>query len=243
MNKKSPQNTILAWDFHDVVAYKPLGTMAVRGLSLIKNADNRWQLAKLLFSPTFWSTVSSTGHATNSGDRIIEKMIEKYPELLAHHRDEIYEIANLHQIDQEVMDIIKQLRELGYKQVLASNIGPESLGRMRKKYPELFALFDELYFDGSVDKKGVRYTQLVKPHTAYYEGLRNFLDDHGITQPQIIFIDDKKENITGARQSNVGIDGIRFLNATQLRKMLKKKGIVVKKWVVRATKNTKEKFA
>jgi FMN phosphatase YigB (HAD superfamily) len=218
MGRFTHENTIIAWDFHDVIAYKPMGAMVWESINFIKNASNRWELIKLSFSPSFVKELWSKISAGKSGDRIIEEIIALYPHELAQHKEKIYAIATMHFIHPEMIDVIMQLKKLGYIQVLASNIGAESLPRMQQKYPELFALFDGLFYDGALNKNGVHCTCQVKPNVGYYQGLKEFLMEHRWQQPYIIFIDDKKENIEGAFNANVGIVGIQFLNPAQLRK-------------------------
>lgn len=220
-------NAIIAWDFHGVIVQKPLASMLARAVTVIKNADNRWQLIKLLASPSFMSELLF-GSVT-SCDRTIENFIARFPEQIERHKEEIYEIANMHVLDEAVVDIMEQLKQQGYAQVLASNIGGESLHRMQAKFPHLFEKFEALFYDGPqypATASNVCTTEL-KPNGRYYHAFKQFLAQKHLLKEYIVFIDDKKENIVGAQKANVGIDAIQFFSAEQLRKELKKRGIIV----------------
>ncbi len=220
-------NALIAWDFHGVIVQKPLASMLARAVSVIKNADNRWELLKLILSPSFMSELLF-GSVT-SCDRTIENFIARFPEQIERHKEEIYEIANMHVLDNAVVDIIDQLRQQGYVQVLASNIGSESLQRMQAKFPHLFEKFDALFYDGPqypASSSNACTTEL-KPNGRYYHAFKQFLAKKHLLKEYIVFIDDKKENIVGARKVDIGIDAIQFFNAEQLRKELKKRGISV----------------
>ncbi|HEX2978619.1 MAG TPA: hypothetical protein VHO47_05850 [Candidatus Babeliales bacterium] len=225
----TPQNAVIAWDFHDVIAYKPIGAMTWESIKIVRDADNRWELIKLLFSPTFIKELWYGLGQTKSGDRMIEEIVALHPTELSEHKEKIYSVATLHYISPEMIDIITRLKELGYVQVLASNIGHESLMRMEKKYPQVFSLFDGLFYDGAFKKNGERYTYKVKPSIEYFQALKEFLVERNWEQSHIIFIDDRRDNIDAAQNAAVGIDGIQFINASQLREELKKRGMLENK--------------
>ena len=101
-----------------------------------------------------------------------------------------------------------------------------SLWENEKHYPDLFALFDDSFYDGATNARSERYTHSVKPAAEYYKGLKDFLTDRNFAREKTIFIDDKCENISGARKANVGIDAIHFRGPEQLREEFKKRGFV-----------------
>ena len=224
--KFSPSNTVIAWDFHDVFAYKPVFKMAGQFTSLIWHAPNSWELIRFLFSPTFVREVYLQKKALDTGERILEKMMVDHPQTLGQHRNEIFSIINLHELDQRMVDLLAKLKSLGYKNVLASNIGPESLKLMQREHPEFFALFDGLYFDGTKNSLGKLYSCHLKPSLDYFKGLKQYLIDIGINFPHIIFIDDRRANLDGARMADVGIEPFHFVSYRQLMNELTKKGIL-----------------
>ena len=127
--KYTPENTVVAWDFHDVIAHKPIAQMAWSSIKILKDAENQWDLIKLLCSPSFAKEVWYGPSEKKSSDRLIEFLIERHPHELAVHKEKIYAVANMHYMNPEVVAIITQLKNAGYVQVLASNIGSESLGK------------------------------------------------------------------------------------------------------------------
>ncbi|MBI2775526.1 hypothetical protein HYX58_05955 [Candidatus Dependentiae bacterium] len=78
---------------------------------------------------------------------------------------------------------------------------------------------------------GERYTYKVKPTIEYFQALKEFLVEHKWNQGQIIFIDDRKDNTEASVK--VGIDGIQFASAAQLRDELKKRGIILENEKIR----------
>lgn len=105
-----------------------------------------------------------------------------------------------------VVDILKELKLLGYKIYFLSNFHLLAFEDVTKRYN-----FFEM-FDGGV----VSYNEkLIKPDIHIYDKL---VRTYGISPHESIFIDDTKENIEGAE--DLGFKTILFTTSTDLREKL-----------------------
>lgn len=118
---------------------------------------------------------------------------------------------------EDTFELVKELHENGVKQVILSNISSSSFGILNKHYPEHFG-----YFDMSKSLANAHFVFTRKPHGKYYTKFLKL--NNGINPGDMIFFDDKPENIKGARAH--GIDGQIFCNAAQARTILKQKGLL-----------------
>ena len=108
--------------------------------------------------------------------------------------------------------ILKQLKKKGYKLYILSNIGEKSLKCIEERHPDVFKLFDGIYT--ASDRDGY----IKKPQPEIY---KRYLDKFGQNPNELIFIDDKKSNLTAAKK--FGIDTIHFTSAKNLFKVLSKR--------------------
>ncbi len=115
---------------------------------------------------------------------------------------------------EDVFNLVKTLNKNGIKQVILSNISRKGYCRLACKYPSYFKYFNQ---SGSLaDAQGLRFR---KPRTKYY---KYFLRKNNDIQPKnIIFFDDKSENIKKARKNS--IDAHLFCNAAETERVLKQK--------------------
>ena len=119
--------------------------------------------------------------------------------------------------NEDTFKLVEELHEMGIRQVILSNISSRSYEKLSERYPEHFSYFDRA---GSLADSHFLLTR--KPHGKYYN---KFMERHPEIGPQeVLFFDDKPENIKGAR--SFGIDGQLFLNAEQARTILKNKGLL-----------------
>lgn len=216
----TPQNTVLAWDLHDVLVKKQPMVMAKQAWDIIWNADNKLGLCALILNPFYWRDVYRIKQEVDVSDVLLERLAAKYPAMQP-HLEKCLELTNLHVPMPESVEILQELENSGYANFLASNIGTTSSGIMQKKHSALFNSFKGLYVASKENGK--------KPDPEYYVGLKAFLDANGQAGKQVIFIDDKSKNVKGAVDAHVGITGIRFTNAQQLRADLKKFGFNLSK--------------
>ena len=112
--------------------------------------------------------------------------------------------------NKEMTDWLASLRGAGYKTALLSNMQFDMIAHVRAKFPWLRD-FDHQIFSSEV--------RLVKPDPALY--LR-CLEKLGTQASETIFIDDREENVAGARA--VGMTAFRFRSLPELRRDLQSAG-------------------
>lgn len=120
------------------------------------------------------------------------------------------EFEKRYQVNQEVLTIVQEMKNLGYPLAVLSNTISPHLEFMRSK--RLFDLFDVTIFSNEVGYE--------KPAREIYEITLKKLN---VQADQTFFVDDLPENIEGA--DDVGIHGILFTDAVKLREDIQKLGV------------------
>jgi putative hydrolase of the HAD superfamily len=149
-----------------------------------------------LTTKQYWESVARKANVEPAPDVI---------DALAQWDKEIWSRAN-----REMTDWLASLRAAGYKTALLSNMQPDMIAHVRAKFPWLRD-FDHQIFSSEV--------RLVKPDPALY--LR-CLERLGTQASETIFIDDREENVAGARA--VGMTAFRFRSLPELRRDLESAG-------------------
>lgn len=111
-----------------------------------------------------------------------------------------------------ILSLVRKLKEDGYKTALLSNIEEPST-----------VLFDELSYKDLFD--AVMFScrcRIAKPHPQIYQ---RTLEDLAIPAEEALFIDDREENIEGARA--VGLRGILYQNKEQTYSDLQQAGVAI----------------
>jgi len=103
------------------------------------------------------------------------------------------------------VEVLADLKAGGTKLALLSNAGPDFGSYFR--HGPLSDWFDAFYVSGEL--------RLLKPEAAIYQ---HVLDDLGISPDQMVFTDNKAENVAGAEA--LGITGHVFTDAAALREFL-----------------------
>src|SRR6266849_1860223 len=116
-------------------------------------------------------------------------------------------------INPTMLEWLKQMQSSGVKTGLLSNMPVDMIRHVRQQFAWLND-FDHQTFSAEV--------RLVKPDPAIY---RHSLDGLGVQASEALFVDDKAQNIEGARA--VGMLAIQFCSTTQLRDDLLKLGFSV----------------
>lgn len=111
----------------------------------------------------------------------------------------------------DTVNILKRLKEKGYKLYYLSNFHDIAFKKMKEKY-DFFNLFD-----GGV----VSYEdKLLKPDERIY---KTILNRYNLIAEESIFIDDTKINVKAAKEAN--IEGLVFENTNKLKEDLKDLGV------------------
>lgn len=106
----------------------------------------------------------------------------------------------------ESVDILMDLKRRGYPVYGLTNFNHEKWQVALQEFPFL-RLFDGRIVSGEV--------KLAKPDPAIYKTL---LDTYKLNPRECLFIDDREENVQGAR--NVGIEAVQFVSPRQLERDL-----------------------
>lgn len=155
-----------------------------------------WQVLKLLF----------TGGVV---EQAVLNIKIKYPKL-AGVIPFALKIIN-HQIPKpEMVQLLQELNSQGYKLLIFSNIGEQSISILKHKYPEIFNLFaGELVASASDNYLSKPQPAAFKKFLAKFSDLNNFL-----------LIDDRDKNLQAAQAC--GIQGLKFKSSMQLALALSK---------------------
>jgi putative hydrolase of the HAD superfamily len=149
-----------------------------------------------LTTAQYWATV-----ARQAGVDLAPDVIDA----LAQWDKEMWSRANT-----EMTGWLASLRAAGYKTALLSNMQSDMIAHVRAKFPWLKD-FDQQIFSSEL--------RLVKPDPALY---RRALEKLGTRPSETIFIDDREENVAGARA--VGMTAFRFRSLPELRRDLASAG-------------------
>lgn len=201
----------LAWDLHAVLFDVDLiGWIKLLGLYGLLSLAVMWLLYTLLgmrgilfvivsfFIVTldFCSRVGS--FAWEHGHRpVIEHVWDADP-LLRFFKPIFVQFENLYAPNEAVFEIVKNVKKQGYSVYIASNIAPDTLRCLRKKYPDYFALFD-----GIVSPSEAHQWVDKKQPERFFELLKN-----RVGNKNIVFIDDSLTNCKNAEK--YGIKAICF---------------------------------
>lgn len=203
----TPQNTTIFFDLHDVVLKRDKTERFKLGF---KNMRSSLKLAL--------TKVSRKGCANG----------EEYALKLRKHgyikeAELVRKWSAAYKINEDVVEIIKELQARGYTVSMASNIGTQHLddlmnpsnyrsgkkARTRAEVREVIDLFDDLIF---VNYEG--YDIVAKPSPEYFKMVQDSCKQGG----HAIFIDDSSKNVDAAKRC--GVHGLRFTSAKQLKKDL-----------------------
>lgn len=109
-------------------------------------------------------------------------------------------------LDPDTLRVLHALADGGTRLALLSNAGADFSGWLRSG--SFAPLFERVFVSGELG--------LVKPNAAIYE---HVIHELGITPSELLFVDNKSENVEGARA--VGGDGHVFTDATALEAWLR----------------------
>ena len=201
-------NTILAFDLHSVIFtfnYK-------EALSIIFKWPDKLTLFLCAFKIRLvWKCFALLFH--NPTDEEYFALFQQYcPKLLPL----IIKLFNAFRPIKTMVDLLKELKAKGYELHIVSNIGERRFEFLKKRYPDIIALFDK----AKITNSDVQHLIKKPSHEYFISYLKDYNSDHR----SIIFIDDKEQNIEAATKA--GIIGIRFISADKLRCIFSKLGIL-----------------
>lgn len=199
---------IVALDWHDVVVKKQIMQTTYEAVKFWW--ENREDSALLFKSALGIGYTALKNVVTKNGKKLsVGDILQKYPEL-EKYKEKFYYFATLEKPIDGMLALINRLKEKNIKIVLASNMNEDSLRYSIKTKPEIFSLFDAYYVYS--DKNGE------KPDKKYYDGLRRKINKKFFVDvtKEILFVDDKRENVDGAVNAQVNIKAVHFKNVQQL---------------------------
>jgi len=206
----TPQNTIIAFDLHDVIVKYDYRAI----VKTFFKHDKKLKFFIALLNPFFWKDVIKLKLQKAVPEQFIIQLGKKYKRLTPYIPLGI-KIANCQNPDPRMIELLKQLKNQGYTLHLFSNIGATILQDLKQKFPDIIAYFDNV----TIPSQENGYTR--KP---YQHAFEHYLAKHVKKDEQVIFIDDKKRNIKMAEK--VGIIGIRFCSPRQLKSEFRKLAII-----------------
>lgn len=189
-----------------LLKYDPKGYMESLGYDKETVSD----LMKLIFHGIEWK-LADQGLLSN--DQLIEIYQLKAPQ---YFREINYVMENWHQhlsLLEESTVLFQEVLDKGYNVYILSNYPEYKFMDMWERTP----IFHKAH--GSVISYQIKLT---KPSKEIY---RHLLEKYALDPDETIFLDDLQENINGAKK--VGIHGIRFRDAAQVRQELKAYGVEI----------------
>ncbi len=176
----------------------------------LSDEDKKIVLDKIYFDGPKWSLVdwgylAEEDYADELCKEMPERLHEALKGMVCKWFDPVLPVEG-------VSDIVKELKEAGYKIYLLSNAG--------LKHSEYWdKIPGSEYFDGILVSA---YVKMVKPQPEIYKLL---LEKFGLKADECLFIDNNHLNLAGANV--VGMDTVIFKNAEDLKNRLREKDILI----------------
>jgi len=202
-----PENTIIAFDIHDVIAHTDIYGMCNRAV----NFEKKQEVLLRMFQIQFLKKLVSSMWKQLTFQNILP-ICDKYNPALS---ELMLDMATEQALKPEVVEILKKLKAAGYTLHIVSNIERRSLDVLKIKYPDVFDVFTVEY---------IPYTHHQKSGKLIRKPDHKFFNDYLMTcVPEghhVIFVDDLPKNIAGA--AACGMHALMFINATELKYALEK---------------------
>lgn len=142
----------------------------------------------------------------DKGEITNEETFQRLGDMIGKTGEEVLsEWLKITQINEDVIELIKQLKKQ-YRVALLSNAPTDLINEVLSRI-DTNVLFDNMIISSQVN--------MIKPNKEIYELL---LSNMNVAPEKSIFIDDSIENVNAAKE--LGITGILFKNAEQLKKEL-----------------------
>eukprot|EP01113_Clastostelium_recurvatum_P005409 TRINITY_DN12427_c0_g1_i1.p1 TRINITY_DN12427_c0_g1~~TRINITY_DN12427_c0_g1_i1.p1 ORF type:complete len:317 (+),score=77.43 TRINITY_DN12427_c0_g1_i1:42-992(+) len=205
-----PSNTIFAFDLHHVIMDFSVKEMLQR----LWGHQHKMKTLRLLLQPGFVADLAAFSKGNILPEKFILDISEKYgPTAHISVGELVRDVANCQTPNQEIVEVIMDLKQKGFKIYLFSNIGENLLLHLRGKLPtDVFQHFDGFLTARAADDFAV------KPSTRAFDNFWKTFVPH--RDSQVIFVDDKQANIDAGVKS--GMYGIRYTSPKQLQQELRK---------------------
>ena len=206
--EKLSKEAVFAFDIHGVLFKRKLNQILYE---TVKNIDSSL-LFNIFKNPSFLYTT----YQLFSKNRVIEQSLKtlgkKYP-FFDKYVDRYIEISNL-QEPTKAIEIMHELKKLGHKVFILSNIGAEAFEQLKKGNPGVFDIIDGAIVSEASDG----YIQKPQPD-AYKKLLNNF----NLKPENVVFIDDSLRYINAAQK--LGINTVHYTSLRDLQDGLEQLGI------------------
>lgn len=219
---EADKEVVFLWDIHEVLLHKIQKWWALKHIGLpiywpstifrfIKSGIKLTSRQRAMLKKAMreeGSTADLIDIACKEGNTTLAKLI--------------IEIANYVKPVKGMEQLVRTLKNNGYRHFIGSNISSQAFDKLKCDHKKLFALFTGIPQVCRVDKRHADGRIIAKPDGAFYEEFlkANHID---LNTTRVIFIDDKPANIAGARRA--GLEAIEFKNVKQLTAALVQKGI------------------
>ena len=208
----TPYNTVFAFDIHKVL----FATDYPEKMHIFWISTPKLLVLKYLVNPFFlYKLVHCVRHCPVS-EYVFNCLEAQYPGIKP-LKEPYFAMCNAQKPIPDMIQLAQKLKQQGFSLYLLSNISPTIFADLRAKFPEVFALFDGWHIPDTCN--GFDH----KPLPRFYIQFKRYLQERGQDNKQIIFIDDKKHNLTAAEQH--GIVGIHYTPKTNVTKLLQSIGL------------------
>lgn len=198
----TPQTTVIVFDLHNVVFKQQTRKMVLSCLRLISKGTWRYTL-----NPALWYRVYKIKANSFVAEDVFHKVTAHYPGL-ARFRNDFIRLTNAQKPIRGVVELIKQLKNRGFKLYILSNIGKDTFCELSLKYPDISNCFNGAFTACAENN----YAH--KPHLDFYEQFKHYLKQQGDGDKQILFVDDLKKNLAAAARCNIA--GVHYKSSKKL---------------------------
>ena len=166
--------------------------------------ETKTVLRKAMFEDSLWNEVDRGVMTT---EELVAAFTENAPEYEKEIRETYLHVGDSIELLPHAVEWTASLKEKGYHLYIISNYGEYTLEQTKAKMDFL------QYMDGAIFS--YQY-QIIKPDARIYEQL---LKNYELKAEECVFIDDKVENVEGAKA--VGYQGIVFTTYEEVQEKLK----------------------
>jgi FMN phosphatase YigB (HAD superfamily) len=188
--KNSPKTVAIAWDLHNVLFRPAYGSLSRCFFTAVRHPS----LWKLGINPYFWYKIYTLKKETKVVEAVYKNLCREFPSL-NNHIALFIQACNAQKPQLNVLNLVKQLKVLGYPQYIVSNIGEETFEHLSKQYPHIMQLFD----GALVSREADNYPH--KPQAVFYELFKQKVGSEYATVTTWVLIDDSISKLKGAQMS------------------------------------------